>query len=638
MLGDALHRLLGLNLIERLQADLDYYASNKGGGRKALDNLRVEVLVRQSTVDSLNEDLAKLKTDAEALAAEQHNLESELEKQEQRLAAEGGAYASRRPLLQERLIVVGREIEALENQLREMSAELLPFALAPELCLRLDQRLKNESRVRAQQAANVIWQERINEIKEKLKGDNLWQGLKVSAKDRKMLAARLARMIKKSGSSGSADQQAIVLDLSEPESERLQDWIVQATQVIPHQVKTIGERLNELQGEKHKIQSDLNRAPDDDLLAPIYAEVSALESKIEETQKKQNELSQKIGALQFQRDEAERLRQRAATDLEKALLSEKQLALAERSRASLRVYKDALTRQRLAALEEALVVGFNTICRKEHLLGSVRISPEDFTVELKGKDGHALSLNEFSAGERQLYALALLWALRQVSGYQLPLAIDTPLARLDEIHRHRIINDYVPAVSDQVLLFATETEMDDVLTTESEPRLAREYRLYFHSLSGQAQVICNSQFPQGMILYRAETPGVLGSDVYGGYGQTWTTNLEHVTSYSNVKRAVLPLGAKRLVLVDSNNANYIMDGFAELESITGDLWIREAIGKRDEVYEIWCERWTEVLKEAGYDSITTLGLKGIEEYVLNPSKLIMLDSHPVAEEETVFDV
>lgn len=171
----------------------------------------------------------------------------------------------------------------------------------------------------------------------------------------------------------------------------------------------------------------------------------------------------------------------------------------------------------MKTLEEKLVAAFNTICHKEHLLAAVCINPDDFSVQLQGADGHVLGLGDFSAGERQLYAMALLWALRQVSGRQLPLAVDTPLARLDEIHRQRLMHDYVPAVSDQVLLFATDVELDSELLAQAEPYLARVYRLNYDPQQGQTAVTYTEQPTlQGVILYRGERNGAIGLDMHGG--------------------------------------------------------------------------------------------------------------------------
>lgn len=503
-LGEALRRLFGLDLVERLQTDLDHYVSNKGGGRKALDRLRREVAERQPAVDLLNTKLAKINGEADALAQKQRELESDLEKAKQHLAAEGGGYAERRQEMQERLVEINRETGELEDRLREISADLLPFALVPELCLSLGERLKQESKSRSLQAADELWQKRIAEVKEKVESEKFWEGVRVSAKDRKAITARLARTLKKTSSSGAVSKTTLVHNLSEPESEKLQGWIVEATESIPQQVAKIGERLHEFQEEKRHVEANIRRAPDDSVLSEIHVEVADLERRIEDVERQQKELSEQTGALKFQHSEAERLLRNATDELEKMLKGEKRLALAERSRATLRAYRDALTCQRVVALEKALEASFNAICRKEHLLGSVRISSDDFSVELRGADGHVLSLSEFSAGERQLYALALLWALRQVSGYQLPIAIDTPVARLDETHRNRIINDYIPAVSDQVLLFATDIEFGEETMAQAQHRLARVYHLDFQSTSEQTEVRCESFVPHILSLSEEE--------------------------------------------------------------------------------------------------------------------------------------
>jgi DNA sulfur modification protein DndD len=153
----------------------------------------------------------------------------------------------------------------------------------------------------------------------------------------------------------------------------------------------------------------------------------------------------------------------------------------------LRAYKDALLCERLASLERALVGCFNIVCKKDQLLGSVAIKPDSFAMEMRSTDGHEISPAEFSAGERQLFALALLWALRQVSDKSLPLAVDTPLARLDKAHRAGLMHDYVPNVSDQVLFFTTDAEMDADLLTESRDLLARVYWLSYDPASGETK-------------------------------------------------------------------------------------------------------------------------------------------------------
>ena len=489
LLGETLRRLLGLDLVERLQADLAYYTRRRGGGKRTV-RLQAEVLQRQAALDDLIAQLKQLQSETEALVAEQANLEAELASQERRLAAEGGTYAARRPVLQERLVVVQQEIEIIANRLRELSAGLLPFALAPELCQALSQRLAREAEVHRHQVADQLWEERVTRLEAVLQGEELWHDVvEVPVYDRRTLAQRLVSMLRERETSYRVSvNEPLLHHLAEPEQERLQGWITQALHALPQQVQDLGQRMQALRSERQRIQEDLGRVPDDEILAPIHAEITRLEAALTDLQRQQKALNEQMGALQFQRDEQARQIQHAADQLAAAQAGERQLALAERSKLVLKAYQDTLTRQRLGTLEERLVAAFNTICRKEHLLAAIHINPDDFRVQLLGTGGHELGLGDFSAGERQLYAMALLWALRQVSGQQLPLAVDTPLARLDEIHRQRLMRDYVPAVSAQVLLLATDVELDDGLLAQAEPYLARIYRLDYDPQQQQTTV------------------------------------------------------------------------------------------------------------------------------------------------------
>lgn len=633
-LAESLRRLLGLDMVERLQTDLDHYLFSKGGGRKGLDKLRAQVVACQTTVDALRAQLTELHERAKEFAAEKANLTAALTEQEQKLVAEGGLYASRRPVLQERLKAVAAEIEPLENELREMCGELLPFALAPGLGHRLSERLKRESKTRTEQAADALWQERTAELTDKLQSEKFWEGVKVSVKDRKAIAGKITRTMRKSR---ATQNEPLVHNLSDAESERLQGWIAQATEVVPRQVKAIGERLRVLQEEKRKIETDLKRAPDDAAIAPIHAEIARLQTELAAVERRQSGLGGQVGSFQFQCDEAERQLQREYSEFEKARLGERQLNLAERSRAALRTYKDALVREKIATLEQALVECFNRICRKEHLLGAVRINADDFRVDMQGDGGRALNLSDFSAGERQLYALALLWALRKVSGYQLPLAIDTPLARLDETHRRRIVNEYIPAVSDQVLLFATDTELDDVLMAEVRPQLAREYKLKCEANDEFTEEKCFSQAPDGIILYHGGSNGLNGHDYLDDLGQVWMTNFDHAAGQGIVRTAILPSTAKRLVIIEPGKEGYNWDSIAELARIVEDRYLMEQLRNSHAIFDVWKPEWSRMLIEAGYDSVATHDIEGPIEHVLNPSKLIMPDSQPVIEEGFVFD-
>jgi len=515
LLGETLERLLGLDLIERLQTDVDQYTLRQSGqnGPLRMEHLYADVLEYRSKVDELDNQLARLRKENEDISVDLLNCEAALAQQERLLAAEGGAYAARRPLLQNRLQMVQKEIETTSNQLRELAGELLPFALVPERCLKLSKRLVQEIEERRQQTATTLWQDKLPSIESALENSDVWQELDISSSVKKTLTDRLMQVLSSVGMPDSAAKRPIIHHLTEPEHERLQRWISQAVQDTPEQVRDLSKQLRKLRGEQRRIETDLQRAPDDEMLAPIHAEIQRLREVQFAGQRRQRVLNEQMGSLQFQRSEQFRQLQHAMERYEKAQKIEKQLVLAERTKLVLRTYKDALTRQKIEMLEAALEQCFNKICRKEYLLSKVHINPDDFSVQLKNTNGNTLDLSNFSAGERQIYALALLWALRLVSSRSLPLAVDTPLARLDEMHRSRFIQDYVPQVSGQVLLFTTDAELDTDLLNEMSPYLARVYRLKHYAQLGETTSTCES-----MLSVQNTAFSVLAKEKVNAYG------------------------------------------------------------------------------------------------------------------------
>ncbi len=138
---------------------------------------------------------------------------------------------------------------------------------------------------------------------------------------------------------------------------------------------------------------------------------------------------------------------------------------------------------------------------------------------------------------------------------------------------------------------------------------------------------------QGIVLFRGETPGAIGFDIHGGYGETWTTDREHAACYARgqhgrLKKAFLPATAKRLVIIDPVANDYDWQGVAELERLLNAdiLDVTGALRTGWQIYDIWSTQWTRLAQQAGYDSIATVGIEGPEEYVLNTSVLIPLDA------------
>src|SRR5262249_3190396 len=153
-------------------------------------------------------------------------------------------------------------------------------------------------------------------------------------------------------------------------------------------------------------------------------------------------------------------------------------ALATRTAHVLAEYEGRLLHNKLEQLRSEFVRRFNQLARKGDLIADVHIDPKVFTTTLVDAKGRAVPEAALSAGEKQVYAIAMLWALARTSGRPLPMIIDTPLARLDSDHRSNLIERYFPAASHQVVLLSTDTEVDEALVRALGRSASHSYRLH----------------------------------------------------------------------------------------------------------------------------------------------------------------
>ncbi|WP_300949465.1 hypothetical protein [uncultured Desulfovibrio sp.] len=135
---------------------------------------------------------------------------------------------------------------------------------------------------------------------------------------------------------------------------------------------------------------------------------------------------------------------------------------------------DELYKLKINQISEEITHVFKELSHKHQI---DRISLEsDATARIWAKDGQELDFDK-SAGESQLFATALLSALASISGADAPLIVDTPLGRLDSLHRKNILNFWTQDHSRQVILLSQDEEIDVEQYQKLKPHILKAYTL-----------------------------------------------------------------------------------------------------------------------------------------------------------------
>ena len=153
--------------------------------------------------------------------------------------------------------------------------------------------------------------------------------------------------------------------------------------------------------------------------------------------------------------------------------------IAARTKVVMQQFLTRATERKIDRLSDLITESFRYLLRKQSLVERIQIDPSTFAITLFNHVGHALPRERLSEGEKQIFAISVLWGLARASAHPLPAIIDTPMARLDAAHRRHLVERYFPNASHQVLILSTDTEVDRHYYQALQPHIARAYHLRY---------------------------------------------------------------------------------------------------------------------------------------------------------------
>jgi DNA sulfur modification protein DndD len=375
-----------------------------------------------------------------------------------------------------------QSIKDAEAAIRELGEGLLPFTLAAGLCQAFHEQLRAEGALQRWLAHESLIEGRVNALKADV--ESTLFPAKDSSKLPKGARGKMIQRVK-----GLMDQLLekppdmpvveLIHRVSEEDRSRLLGAIERVFRELPRQLSTQQRRLERNIRRLRDVEKSLEKIPTDEVLKPVLDEIRDLHRELGTTQidvERGELLVKEIDLLIIDLDRRERKVQDRLREAEKI---HGRIALAAKVQAVLEDYAASLTSAKTTDLRDGIARCFTQLWRKGDLVRRIDIDPADFTVSLFDAQDRVMPKKELSAGEKQIYAISLLWALAQASGRPLPIVIDTPLGRLDSEHRSQLVRRYFPQASHQVVIFSTDTEIDRAYFRELGPAISHAYQLRF---------------------------------------------------------------------------------------------------------------------------------------------------------------
>ena len=203
-------------------------------------------------------------------------------------------------------------------------------------------------------------------------------------------------------------------------------------------------RLSNIQSkESDEIIKDIRKEKND-----IEAQIASKEQDIRQYHENLGTINQELATVSKQISELSRTVSLDDSDSKKD-------QLAEKLSNELSTFLVSLKQEKKFSLERRIKTILNNLMHKEDFIGKVEVvvNGEDMDMDLYTVDDKLINKDSLSKGEQQLYATSILKALVDESGIQFPVFIDSPLQKFDKSHATKIITEFYPQISKQVVLF-----------------------------------------------------------------------------------------------------------------------------------------------------------------------------------------
>lgn len=473
-LSRAYSEVLGIKKYEELKKNLDSLLSKLR--RNGIDEYQQEKL---DNLESKKEELQKL---IDLNQSNQDDIEIELSQLKQKIDE-----------LQENLIRGGNSIsvEELNNLIAEQKSlkddaveikqdfkkllELAPLVIAGKQLIALEEQLKKEQRLKSQSINSEALGIELKEFKKSLfknldKLDN-----KIKAQIEKSVQRTLEETLEKK--THQQPEGSILLDFSDEEFRDFQVLL----KYLRTSYKDEFERVTKLENDNKTRLSIVGKKireaearKDDPVAVKLRAQKSEYSEKYEKAWRNKDDLKEEFGRLNTELNRHNAVLSEYEKKFELQNADKKKYQVTENLLKKVNQLIKKIKEEKRFTLQKTIALGLKNLMHKKNFIEDVKVDimEEVMDVSLLDGDGLVISKENLSKGEQQLYATALLKALVDESGINFPVFIDSPLQKFDKLHSEKIIREFYPTVSDQVVLFPLlEKELSENEFRALEPNL-----------------------------------------------------------------------------------------------------------------------------------------------------------------------
>jgi len=440
IISQGINDLLGVSSIDNIIKSLQVVERRKAA-KLAENQEEISLIEEQQKIEILEKNLRDTNEKINKLEIEINNKHDEIIDHSKVMSASGAELFKKRDEFKNMLNVNLEKADGINNRIQDHLAGDLPLLLAEEL-IRDMRDIQNTSISYTAETASLVKKE----IKNFIKSSNI----KINDGE-----SNIVKKYFKEIDQNTNKYAFLSNNLHLPDQDFFDDNKLT--------VQNLLDELERINIEKDNIEKNLSAIPENNQVNELISKEKKLSNELLEIKVKNNLLKNEAIEIQKQLENANKIldqkiqiisEHESVNELDKNII-----ITSKKSRETLKAYKLRLTEKHIDKINNKVTECFKRIHRKEKDNIKFKINAQDFSISMF-IDNKECEISMMSSGERQLLAISILWSLSILANKDMPILIDTPLARLDSKHRKNLLKEYFPKSSHQILIFSTDEEID----------------------------------------------------------------------------------------------------------------------------------------------------------------------------------
>jgi DNA sulfur modification protein DndD len=499
IMNETLSKVLGLSTYENLMGDIETY-KKKLLSSEAPVQIKLQIETAENAQELNNIKLEEYEKELDEIDENKERLRTAIASYNTELARRGDkshlidltSLRKKESDLQDKLTEISQRFEELSY--------IIPFCITATKLEEVHEQLKQEEELKTQEVRNSDFLDKTKEFTEELFNKAPYPVSDIDFEQKRFYYDKAKQLISKIyGESFEESDLEFYHDMTKQDREHFKDVLNLVKQTSKDSFDIVFGELNRLKNEISNNQKEITlveRNSQDELSNEFKRKRAEAESEL-------SSLDVKLGSIstnkQILKNKNETLDTQIKNLLDKINTSKVNQKYIEKTKLFTKTLTDFVKKQKdlkCTQLSKKVQMELNRLLHTIDI-GEVdiKILPENngLEVNLYDKQHREIPKDSLSKGQQQLYISCLLKGIFSESIHDLPVFIDTPLGRLDSEHRDNILENYYPELSEQVIIFSTDTE----ITTRDIPKIENYISKYYRLVNQDRKtVILDGYFEQ----------------------------------------------------------------------------------------------------------------------------------------------